>query len=192
MPDLNIGTMLADAEADNEKLLDRVQELEAQRIAWIKECHEVEQTLGKALGYPFYCDLDSFPDATDADGVCVGEHIPATLAMEAAARILKLEEKINTFRELLTHSASRVAELKEQREKLEEENARLMEACDIFEANSAGATQLWEACLAAKQRIHFVGMPNEPKTEDGKPDWRGVIEKVEAALAIDPQGAKTP
>lgn len=64
-----------------------------------KECHEVEQTLGKVLGYPWYKDdPKNFPDATEADGVCIGEHVPGTLAQEAAQRIRKLEEERDYWR----------------------------------------------------------------------------------------------
>ena len=50
------------------------------------------QTLGKALGYPWYKDdLKNFPDATDADGVCVGDHVAASIAMTAANKIDELE-----------------------------------------------------------------------------------------------------
>ena len=46
------------------------------------------QTLGKALGYPWYKDdQKNFPGATEDNGVCVGEHVPETLAMEAARRL---------------------------------------------------------------------------------------------------------
>ena len=58
-------------------------EIEALR----KESWEVEQILGKALGYPWYKDdKKNFPDATEADGVCVGEHTTVTLAMEIAKK----------------------------------------------------------------------------------------------------------
>jgi hypothetical protein len=70
----------------------RLEELERQNKGLMKECNEVEQELGKALGYPWYKDdPKNFPDATEADGVCVGEHTPATIAAEAASRIKKLE-----------------------------------------------------------------------------------------------------
>ena len=49
---------------------------------------EICQTLGAALGYPRYVDdPTNFPDATEADGVCVGDHVAETLAVEAAERI---------------------------------------------------------------------------------------------------------
>lgn len=62
------------------------------RITWY-ECSDAEicQTLGKVLGYPlFKDDQKNFPGATEADGVCVGEHIAETLAMEAADIIKSL------------------------------------------------------------------------------------------------------
>lgn len=59
------------------------------------ELSQVEQILGRALHYPRYCDdQENFPGTTDADGVCTGDHAPATIAMEAARRIDRLEKFI--------------------------------------------------------------------------------------------------
>jgi hypothetical protein len=53
-----------------------------------KRSHEIEQVLGKALGYPWFKDDQrNFPGTTEADGVCVGEHVDITLAMEASAQL---------------------------------------------------------------------------------------------------------
>src|ERR1700686_5062311 len=50
--------------------------------------NEVEQVLGKALGYPKYSDdQKNFPGTTEKDGVCVGEHVPESLLDEAAKQI---------------------------------------------------------------------------------------------------------
>ena len=50
--------------------------------------HEIEQILGKALGYPWYMDdQKNFPGATEQDGVCVGDHTALSLVDEAASRI---------------------------------------------------------------------------------------------------------
>ena len=58
------------------------------RDAVSKQNDEIEQTLGKALGYPWYKDdQKNFPGATEANGVCVGEHVAETLAAEAANRL---------------------------------------------------------------------------------------------------------
>lgn len=67
------------------------------------ESHEIEQVLGRALGYPWFKDDSSnFPSATEADGVFVGPHTALTLADEAAAKIATLEaerERVGRVRE---------------------------------------------------------------------------------------------
>lgn len=61
-----------------------------------EELEKIEQILGKALGYPYYIeDPKTFPNATEADGVCVSIETPWSLAMIAADRIKELEEKLN-------------------------------------------------------------------------------------------------
>lgn len=77
-------------------------ELTQLRAAFAQYDYEVEQILGRALGYPkFVDDQKNFPGATDADGVCVGEHIVVTLAEEAAERIGKLQDEISQLNERL-------------------------------------------------------------------------------------------
>lgn len=65
--------------------------------------HEIKQVLGKALGnYPWYKDdQKNFPGATDADGVCVGEHVAETIAEEAANVIVQLKEQRDELRDAL-------------------------------------------------------------------------------------------
>lgn len=76
----------------------QVGELERQYNAAIRELVEVEQTLGEALEYPRYVDdPKNFPDATEADGVCVGEHTPATLATEMAKKFKLLTAQNTDF-----------------------------------------------------------------------------------------------
>lgn len=66
---------------------------EVKRLATLT-FHEVEQTLGKALGYPWFKDdQKNFPGATEKDGVCVGEHVPETIAAEAARRLVEAKEE---------------------------------------------------------------------------------------------------
>jgi len=63
-------------------------------LALIKESQEIGQILGKALGYPWYKDdSKNFPDATEADGVCIGAETAWSLAMLAADKIKQLEER---------------------------------------------------------------------------------------------------
>lgn len=67
-------------------------EIERLKKIGIESDHEIQQILGKVLGYPWYKDdQKNFPGATEKDGVCTGEHVAATLAMEAADRIKHLE-----------------------------------------------------------------------------------------------------
>jgi hypothetical protein len=51
------------------------------RVGLSRQSDEICQTLGAALGYPRYCDdQENFPDATESDGVCVGEHVAESIA----------------------------------------------------------------------------------------------------------------
>jgi len=93
---------LADAEA-------RIQTL---RDAIARDEDDICQTLGKVLGYPWYKDdQKNFPGATEADGVCVGEHVAASIAAEAARRVRELEEAgremMTAANELMTEFVSR-------------------------------------------------------------------------------------
>lgn len=66
-----------------------------------EELEEIEQTLGKALGYPWYIeDPKNFPNATEADGVCVGIETAWSLAKIAADKIKELEKKVEYFADL--------------------------------------------------------------------------------------------
>ena len=65
------------------------------RKVCVKNEDEVQQILGKALGYPWFKDdLINFPNATEADGVCVGDHVSITLAMEIADKLRVLQENL--------------------------------------------------------------------------------------------------
>ena len=61
------------------------------RTALSKQNDEICQTLGLALGYPKFCDDQAnFPGTTEANGVCVGDHVAESIAAEAAGIISKL------------------------------------------------------------------------------------------------------
>jgi uncharacterized small protein (DUF1192 family) len=81
--------VLADLRAEVARLKD----------ACLKMNDEVSQTLGKALGYPWFKDdQQNFPGATEANGVCVGEHVAESIAAEAAGRITHLTEELSDLR----------------------------------------------------------------------------------------------
>lgn len=66
-------------------------ELARLKAAMSKSNDEICQSLGKALGYPWFKDDQrNFPGATEENGVCVGEHVAESIADEAASRISAL------------------------------------------------------------------------------------------------------
>lgn len=69
--------------------------------ALLKECYEIDQILGKALGYPnLKDDKKNFPDQL-TDYYCTGEHVPVTLAMQAAKVLGERDRQLTAAREAL-------------------------------------------------------------------------------------------
>ncbi len=61
--------------------------------------NEIEQTAGKALGYPWYKDdQKNFPDATEVDGVCAGEHVAVSIVDELANTYIALCTFLQAFK----------------------------------------------------------------------------------------------
>lgn len=96
------------AEAENVRL----------RSAISKDQHEIEQTLGKALGYP---PLYPVASTVDDGTVGVGDHVAATLAAEAA-------ESIETDRFAIKEMAKYVDRIVKRAESAEAELVRLIAA----------------------------------------------------------------
>lgn len=70
-------------------------ELARLRTAMSVQREEIEQILGKALGCPWFKDdQKNFPGATEANGVCVGDHVAETLAIEAAEELAELRSQL--------------------------------------------------------------------------------------------------
>ena len=89
--------------AERDALKAEVEALKAEdvrlRNACSKENDDICQTLGSALGYPKFVDDPAiFPGATEADGVCIGDHVAASLACEAADMIAKLQGEVEALR----------------------------------------------------------------------------------------------
>ncbi len=76
------------------KLRRELKEKDRQIRGYQHECRDVEQTLGKALGYP-----EIYPHVTDIDDgqICVGEHVASSIALEAARKLLQLHNALGTF-----------------------------------------------------------------------------------------------
>jgi hypothetical protein len=67
--------------------------------ACAKENDEVCQILGKVLGYPWFKDDQAnFPGATEAEGVCVGDNVAVTMAMQAARKIADLTTEVEDLK----------------------------------------------------------------------------------------------
>lgn len=157
--------MLDSYAAENQQLSDREVAALAECERLRKVCSEindsVSQTLGRALQYPkFADDQKNFPGATDADGVCVGDHIAGSLAEEAAKEIVRLRNALRNMtddRDSWSDQASNrlddavrfleerdklkadmkylqknVADLTDDRQRLQEENARLQRDLNLL------------------------------------------------------------
>lgn len=124
------------------------------RAAWSKENDEICQVLGKALGMPWYKDdQKNFPGATEANGVCVGEHVAVTIAMEAASRIAAIEACNSTLRaerdalederdaNAKSHAQIHEAAIRHRKE-LEAENAKLRDELAAARADDTQVSRL--------------------------------------------------
>ena len=102
-------------EADMQEGADTITALRAEvkrlKAGYTATQHVIQQTLGKALGYPWFKDdQKNFPGATEADGVCVGDHVAESLADEAAAKITALRAKIEKLEGALEDIADGLGE----------------------------------------------------------------------------------
>ena len=67
--------------------------------------NEIEQVVGKALGYPAYKDdLVNFPNVID-DSVCVGEHVSETIVSELVGRYKMLQSSLSEATAMLVELA---------------------------------------------------------------------------------------
>ena len=72
-----------------------ISELKRKLDGYQRHLHECEQIAGKALGYPWYKDdQKNFPGATEADGVCFGEHVGDTIVAELAEKYKKTRDAL--------------------------------------------------------------------------------------------------
>jgi chromosome segregation ATPase len=77
-------------------------EVERLRCSFSEYDNRIQQELGKELGYPWFKDSqEHFPGATESNGVCVGDHVGETLAIEAAEKIRELRAEVEKVQERL-------------------------------------------------------------------------------------------
>lgn len=73
---------------------------------------QAEQEAGRALGYPWYKDdQQNFPGATEADGVCIGEHVVDSIVAELARRFKEAEAALGAERAARIEEGERAKEI---------------------------------------------------------------------------------
>lgn len=102
-----VGEMLDEASSEIFRQRAEIERLKADndglRRSGADENAAICQTLGKALGYPWFKDdQKNFPGATEEHGVCVGDHVAVTIAHEAANEIERLRQNIGCARDQRT------------------------------------------------------------------------------------------
>jgi hypothetical protein len=93
-----------------------VQRRTQQRDGLAQEAYEVDQTLGKALGYPVYGPEMDAP----AGDVCTGEDTPATLAAAAAQQLRVLAFALKTACEWIETGSEPMVAVANMRKTLKE------------------------------------------------------------------------
>lgn len=98
-----------------------------------QEIELVEQTAGRALGYPRYCDdQKNFPGSTDADGVCVGDHSAVTIVRELAEKYSEARAEVERLTQQVHDACSNagddIRELEDERDALAARLAVMAEA----------------------------------------------------------------
>ena len=77
----------------------KIKQLELGKKLSMESDNRIEQAIGKVLGYPAYKnDQKNFPNATEANGVCVGDHVAESLVMELVGRFKELEADIEELK----------------------------------------------------------------------------------------------
>jgi hypothetical protein len=91
---INRDQLLKDYAAIIDKQTEDILRLKCVRDKMLQEFYEIEQILGKALGYPWLKDDQiTFPLATEKDGVTIGAETACSLAMQASDKIKELKER---------------------------------------------------------------------------------------------------
>jgi hypothetical protein len=89
----SLAAALQDETDQGEAARERAERAERERDAALKDVDECQQIAGKVLGYPWYKDdQKNFPNANDANGVCIGEHCGSSIVQELANALIKRRE----------------------------------------------------------------------------------------------------
>lgn len=171
--------------AEKSALEERVKLLER---ACSKTNEEVCQSLGKVLGYPWFKDdQKNFPDATEENGVCVGEHVAESISEEAAKKIVALEERVRKLEahkpdysdpryETLNDRIRENRELSEINKRQKEEITRLKYRNEELEGSldvALKSGEVWKkealSFKAENERLRELANTCEPVAQKGEP-----------------------
>ena len=96
--ELNAANQIAKKYEDTYfECLERIKRL---RDGIAKQNLEIEQTCGKVLDYTWFKDdQKNFPDTTENDGVCVGDHVAETIVAELARKYTDAKQRIKRLEE---------------------------------------------------------------------------------------------
>ncbi len=79
---------------------DALARITRERDGYQKHLRACEQVAGKALGYPWFRDdQTNFPGTTEAEGVCIGDHVGDTIVEELATRFEAVTRERDAMRE---------------------------------------------------------------------------------------------
>ena len=127
-------------------------ELERLRDAFTARDTGIQQTLGKALGYPWFKDdQKNFPGSTQEHGVCVGDHVAESLADEAAEMIGRLRAERSWIPVL-----ERVPELGVDVLVLQRSGKYEVAWKDVYDGN-------WSSYAALGEITHWMPLPEPPE-----------------------------
>lgn len=144
---------IPDLRKEKSALEERVKLLER---ACSKTNEEVCQSLGKVLGYPWFKDdQKNFPDATEENGVCVGEHVAESISEEAAKKIVALEERVKALGEdcVQLQQTINCLEMDTVIPKLSEEITRLKAELHEATLRASEYKNEWESALYREQGL---------------------------------------
>jgi len=180
------------------KLAEQAAEIERLRNACISQERDISQTLGKALGYPWFKDdPTNWPNATEADGVCVGEHVAESLADEAAKKLAEQTAEIERLTKERDESERRLETLRTaHRHTNEQWDARMerteqsfKEACGILEerlvardAMLAAATETAKNAVELVRRFRQYNISAWSTRERQAASWASLMKQADELL----------
>lgn len=126
-------------------LIERAVAAEHQVKGYQHHLRECEQIAGKALGYPWFKDdQKNFPGTTEADGVCVDDHVGDTIVAELADALKAAEDRAYQAEKREEETSGLLDEMRRQltmaQDEREAAEARALAAEEALKAYQAAYT----------------------------------------------------